>query len=442
MLSGIDPSNVDDELISPTEKRKRQLHRKQSLKALRNAVLAKSVPAMSGLASERANRSGGGGIAAAGQIPGLSESRISGSSLPDTFNQPTRPSPAVKDSPSPLVTEQGLAKFAPNNAGLHAATNGHDRLPRLEPVAYSSDHATKSKTFEQTGAGGSNLVEARLVNLSNSSNTLADNSAYHQYSDPTERSRGFEGGGAGGHGNVPYHKSVITGSHPNISSLRITQQGGLEFDDGLDINSVPNLGTGPQLEWNPPPPHSHPTGPRLPVAPSTLRGPVKKPTLSPISPPTGSTSRPPPPSYITYMAQSHTPQNQPADDYRSATSAGGARGPPPYGVGPGREIITRARSYEMLDSASDADFARYPPTALAPLKKPMTDARTTRDAVTSERRKTSLVIRLNKGKEGLGFRLKGLKKDHKGGLFVQDLQVGGAAERYVGGMGYVKYVCV
>ena len=65
-----------------------------------------------------------------------------------------------------------------------------------------------------------------------------------------------------------------------------------------------------------------------------------------------------------------------------------------------------------------------------PLVQPMTDGLTTRDLPTTvERRKTSLVIQLNKGKDGLGFRLKGLKKEQKGGVYVQDLQVGGAADR-------------
>ena len=63
----------------------------------------------------------------------------------------------------------------------------------------------------------------------------------------------------------------------------------------------------------------------------------------------------------------------------------------------------------------------------------MTDGAITQDVPMAQSRKTRLVLCLEKGDEGLGFRVKGLKSEQRGelGLFVQDLLPGGLAERYV-----------
>jgi hypothetical protein len=63
----------------------------------------------------------------------------------------------------------------------------------------------------------------------------------------------------------------------------------------------------------------------------------------------------------------------------------------------------------------------------------MTDGMVTTNYLTAaERRRTILTVRLEKGEKGLGFRVKGLKSEQfGGGLFVQDLQPGGVAERYM-----------
>ena len=67
-----------------------------------------------------------------------------------------------------------------------------------------------------------------------------------------------------------------------------------------------------------------------------------------------------------------------------------------------------------------------------PIVRPMTDGMVTTNYLTAaERRRTIRTVRLEKGEKGLGFRVKGLKSEQNGGgLFVQDLQPGGVAERY------------
>ena len=361
-LSGIETiQNDDGGHFSPAEKRKRQLHRKQSLKALRNVVLAKNAP---GSSLEVGGPSVGGG-GAMKLAPGENmKSRVVG----------------VASQEPPAVTD-------PTLSGSGAQVNGMADID--DPAVYpSEDTSLESRA-------GMAFERQKMNNLSGSSSWL-DKS--HQ--DSTEWK---------GLGHRSKQKSSISGSQPNISMLRITSVGSLEFDEN-PISDAAEIG----MEWNP----AQPRRPRVSVTglPIAATG-GKKLTLSPISPPTA-TSRPPPPSYTSYMAHNHTPNPQDPPIHS-----------PPYGANP-KGLNRRAKSYEKLLDA-DSNFCHYPNPPLIPLAKPMTDGVTTKDVLTTERRKTTLVIRLNKGTEGLGFRLKGLKKDQKGGLFIQDLQVGGPAERFV-----------
>lgn len=369
-LSGIETIQTDDGHFSPAEKHKRQLHRKQSLKALRNAVLTKNT---SGSSLEVGSPSIGGGGGAVKLAP--------------SENLKSRVGVAQDMPPAVMPTESGAQV---NGMDIPHSTDVHSTDPAVYP---SEDTSLGSRSMGSTGA--------KLNSLSGSSSWL-DKS----YQESTEW-RGFEG-----LSNRSKQKSSLSGSQPNISMLRITSLGSLEFDE----LPIPDTASAEIGVFQPRRPRVSVTG--LPVATvasaATTGG--KKLTLSPISPPTA-TSRPPPPSYTSYMAHNHTP------DPPIPSSAYGANSANPKGLN------RRAKSYEKLLEAD----SNFPSPPLIPLAKPMTDGVTTKDVLTTERRKTSLVIRLNKGTDGLGFRLKGLKKEQNGGLYIQDLQVGAPAERFVWG---------
>lgn len=431
VLTGIETSTIEDGHVSPAEKRKRQLVRKQSLKALRNAVVPKISPVGTQVEKGSAMRVGGGGGASQKYEGHVTSSNLRDGTTPN--KQVVVAEVHVTRDPGSHVVDQSSSIEAPPSPSSNArpTVNGIDlQQHSMNPmVVYPSNDPSpisKNTAFERSP----NLVEARLINLSNSSTALAENS-FQQSGDPLERQRQDAAAASGfskGRGMSHLGRPSLSGSQPNISILRITQEGSLEFDDPMQddiVDSVPDagmeMGINP-LEWNGQPHH------RVSVTTLPSSGGGKKLTLSPISPPTSCL---PPPSYFTHMTHNHTP-NPPshlpeADDPMAAAVT--RRTPPPY------ILNTRARrtkSYEELLNA-DADFTHPSSTAfpLAPLVKPMTDGVMTRDLLTAEKRRTSLVIRLSKGKEGLGFRLKGLKKEQKGGLYVQDLQVGGAAERLV-----------
>jgi hypothetical protein len=391
-VSILETSNLDESHISPAEKRKINLHRKESLKALRNAVVLKN--SMSGSSLEK----GGPGVGVGAHKQPPLEVGLGARGLPP--KAPTAMAPLVprdsssflEQSPSHVTTAIPIAR--PVNGST-------DRPPSLDAsTAYQV--AENPTTAKSHGFERHQPESSKSSNLSNSSSLMLE-AGFLPPSGPGDIARGFEsisGGSSGSLGDSrARHKSSITGSQPNISMLRITQQGGLEFGDHED--PILGMGSGDNpLEWV----ESHSVGKKL--------------TLSPISPPS---ARPPPPSYTTHM-QNHTLNPTPSLD-RNTT-----RIPPVYGGG--MDARRRAKSYEkLLDTTDGGSFTPYSKPSLPPLVQPMTDGVTTRDVLTTEQRRTSLAVRLNKGKAGLGFRLKGLKKEQIGGLYIQDMQHDGPAAR-------------
>ena len=407
ILSRIENNDADGH-VSPTERRKRQLYRKESLKALRNAVTPRNSPKVS------AKRATIGGVENRDfQSSGLAENGHSASSLVDGHvpfqhvNGNQSPTKEMKSSSSSRIESQKSNHMQPAINGVH---------PKEPAIMHPSDYLSspsKISTYERNGA--MNLLETRAKNLSNSSSMLLERPSPPPGSNHGVRRDNSLGSGIGLH-------SSISGSQPNISSmLRITQGGNLEFDDFMpDNDSIPNLDG---LEWN----HQlHPAvGVGRPIHHDQVQPPGgnKKLIISPVSPPS---ARPPPPSYFTHITQNHTPNSQ----VENLVNATAARPPPPYSGNNSRMLNRRTKSYEKLLDANQ-DFPHLLPNPpLPPLVKPMTDGLTTRDIPTTERRKITFVVRLQKGKgkEGLGLKLKGLKSDQKGDLYIRE--VGGPAERY------------
>lgn len=463
VVSGIESSNVEDGSLSPTEKRKRQIHRKQSLKALRNVVVSKQSADMAAMPAQQRVGGGGGVGPAKGPPPPQSsssmENRLSGSHLHEGTPPPVKGPPLIKQAAPPLIKQTTLesrskdptivtsgsqieqASVTSTPKVVSTAINGMDSHP-ADPMMYNplGDHNPSAIPVTRRGF-------ERFPNTVNSSKPRPRSMAsavdgpflyggdFPEMGSEFRNGRGVGGGGGGREmgGFIGRGKQLpggFTGSQPNISMLRITPQGGLEFDDDPQDT---NFGGGGMMEWNSNQPRVAPGGVGggggVPIG-----GGAKKLTISPISPPT---SRPPPPSYFTHMVSNHTSPSSvnkaapmPLDD--PVTS----RAPPPYHQGEAKKSMgRRARSYERLLEAG-AELPLLAPLGSGPPIRPpiplvpaMSDGLTTRDFPTTERRKTSMVIRLNKGKEGLGFRLKGLKMEQKGGVYVQDLQAGGSAER-------------
>lgn len=468
---------TDDGNMSPTERRKRQIHRKQSLKALRNAVTPRNSPV---IAVRKPHGGGGGGGGVGGgvaQRSGLSSSSSGGSgigsgaprlgsggesrsSVSSLVENQTRPPPLVSSSNSHLNGTNSGSKLdqippssssnsatALNSSPLRETHPSRDPPPLRDPPMYPSERVsflgsgtvTAASTYEhqqqQRGGTGSNLLDARAKNLSSSSSLLLEKFPPHTVSDGLKKREKEAGGGVFSSGNmgggVRQLPSSISGSQPNISSmLKIAQQqNSLDFDDLMREDPV--LGTN-GLDWGGQPHHGSGGGGRIPIPVGGAGGGGGG--GMPLSPPT---SRPPPPSYNSHITQKQLPSSL-MDDLIVVRPRGPTLPPPaaalpllPYGSEPSMLSGSRTKSYEKLVREKE-DFipSSQPNLNLAPLAPPlaapMTDGLTTRDLPTMEKRRTSLTIKLNKSKEGLGFRLKGLKR---GGVFVQDLQVGGAAER-------------
>ena len=391
----LETNNVDEAHISPAEKRKRNIHRKESLKALRNVVVSKKTTSSSSL--ERGSP-GVGGVAHKSS-PIETPSRNSPLKGPATsqLRQLPEPLPLATRDVSSFSEQTGQGHMTATIPMTRPMNSSLDTPPSLDAAAPTSvyplpeDNPFSGATKTTTAFVRHHADTSKSSSLSNSSSLMLE-AGFPPSGGSGDMMRGFEGMGSGMGISRARHKSSITGSQPNISRLRITQQGGLEFDDPDDPTPDAMAGEDP-LEW---------VEPKL--------------TLSPISPPTA--SRPPPPSYITHMAQNHTPNPVSTLDHDTS------RVPAIYGM----DARRRAKSYEKLLEATDG-YSPYPNQPLAPLVKPMTDGVTTKDILTTERRRTSLVVRLNKGKTGLGFRLKGLKKEQVGGLYIQDMQLDGPAAR-------------
>ena len=483
ILNGIDGSGgfVEDGPISPTEKRRRQVHRKQSLKALRNAVIPRSSSGslQQGTAPPMPPPSYPMGevkdVHAAGVQGGI-QHQITFSSSSDVsslrYRSPGPEGNGISEGvPLPPIASKhenktmGPKSISASRMDQHGVSpHAHVGFPLMANGGL--DHGRKTEWTREDG-GFSNkpflppphyankleslwpepmsLAEARAKTLSNSSSMLLERT-----SPPKE----YLGGGVlppsvssssgvastgrkisqegflGGRIRQQVAAGAMSGSQPNISRLRITQQGELEFiedfsQEGGDSTAelVKEMGGGggggvALPEWND---HNGLVGgPGSVLQPSATSGggaPGKgamKLVLPPVSPPT---SRPPPPYQFNHLLQEaeqeagHMSLSAAPPSYSSPQDSGGLKG-------------RRTKSYERLLDIGGAPPSSYP--NLIPLGGLMTQGNPTQDQPTAERRKTSLMVQLRKGKEGLGFRLKGLGK---GELFVQDLQPGGVADR-------------
>ncbi len=476
VLSGIDGSSLDDKPISPTEQRRRQIHRKQSLKALRNAVIPKSLQdavgngTYSNVESKKNDRLSLDGQTGQHQVitetsvrflrsPGV---EVNGGSDGGDLRQqqPEKRSMGYKSNstsriehhavPPPPSLHAHLGFPAIANGGLNHGKNSHqidDGLGCL-PQAQGNNN-----NIHEPWGRPMSLVDAKAKNLSNSSSMLIERPSppkdYFGTPGPpvSTMAATFARPSVGGKkvsresllgGGPMRQQAALSGSQPNISRLRITQEGELEFDDLVrgDSEGVTNPiadetegGTGDPgctREWN----NNHVQamgGPGSVHLSAQSRGgggggasgAAKKLTLPPISPPI---SRPPPPPYqFNYQMQGsdHTSSNAMPPSYASAKQQSG-----------GGMKNRRTKSYERLLDIDRESQVSYP--NLAPLGGVMTNGKPTQDLPTAERRKSTMVVQLRKGKEGLGFMLnKGKHKDRMGDLFIQELQPGGVADRWV-----------
>ena len=389
VLSGIEGNTVsEDGPISPTEKQRRKLARKQSLKALRNAVTPHNSPML----KKKAVRPGNASTDTLdnGSVPGRTRAGPHGGSGSINAKSGSRTRneispPKLLDSVTPNVHSHHTGGELRANINL---SNG------LEPPT--------------------NSLDARIRNLSNSTNTLIERPSppgdhYLEKKKPSD---------------VPLlQNGIMSGSHPEIHRVGLGSQHGPKTGHrrlDLDMygyhppaiaNPGPNPGPNSSLfgpEWSHqsqhPPYRDHierDLGLNLHQPANLLDSHVVQPQQS----------QPPP-----YIPSLDLPQNQPP--IRPP--------PPPYGqqLAPQR----KATSFEKLLDRPDVIPIQLPPPPppMKPLLHPMTDGSVTQDLPTTQNRgRDRMTLVLEKGEEGLGFRVKG-----EGGVFVLDLQPGGLAERY------------
>ena len=457
LLSGIQDS--PDGPVSPTEKHKQRLQRKQSLKALRNVVTPKNSPRIKTKRSHDPN---------SGEIKYNKHEGASMSAPPDRgpgfgaasggrFQNVTSPVAMTangkrsQDTPlSSRTSEHGYAPMTLSNGGLE---------------------------FDTSSATGTPLVDSQARNLTNSTSTLIERSTSPS-SDGTLNTRSSENlianggtpssGGGGGSGSALRH-SLKTDSTLATSSA-------YALGNGTGPGSILGIG----LDWD----HHPPTAKQLlsssihdPGPPQGLK--LKFPPVAHRQPPSyqlhmqsqqqqqhqqahvqsGQTHNPPPHHRIVTSPQveMQRPPPPPYGQQTSTTSATAASGNS-SSTG-GLQSTRRAKSFDrLLDSDSSVPIHLPPlknvqqpspqdmkkiahqspfgvPVASPsqygnPIVRPMTDGVATKNLPTmADRRRTTLTVRLEKGEKGLGFRVKGLKNEQFGGLFVQDLQSGGVAER-------------
>ena len=446
ILSGIAGSSLEDGRISPAEKHRRKLHRKKSLKALKNAVTS-NTPSSTQVKPPHTTEAMSGALGEAyltngqeKQLHPLSEPHIH-SNTSIASNRDRKFSYGSKLGNNPSSPHSYLIFPAAVNGTENSFVGGEQngRTNILSDLVSPSSHVNShDRNIESMS-----LMDARSKHLSSSSNMLIERPSPPKEfpgiaatpgsftaSSATGRRRRMSKEGMFG-GEVK--QTSLTGSQPNISRLRIAPPRAIEFDNLMsngggvgDVNNTTsgghtmiNLAGGTRgrepLEWNN---HMGAIRGQVPVLnpanPSTAgvaAVTANKLMLAPVSP---SMARPPPPYNFTHMMQGQTSINQ-------ATPLA----PPTYmGSTQPLRIKTRRTNSDIRVLGFDGDMAQ---PELIPLATPMTDRLATKDLPTAERRKLSHVINLRKGKEGLGFRLK--KEEEGGEVFVQYLQVGGVADR-------------
>ena len=408
LLTDMDLENTQHSLM---EKRKRLVQRRKSLKALRNAVTPKNSPRVQ---PKKAH----------GHHHSSSNSKTSGSSIQQR-EAPWSPYGKTFDSSSTATARMGSQNVTPSAISSAASPRLILKDAQIHPELLPVDKQEQQSSFVSNGLDfnlsiGSPL-DIRSKTLSNSTNTLIERpTSPNSYDSQRKKSSDSLLSAAGG----------FSGSQPNISMLRITREGDLNIDFDQLQSCTPNnkqynssshsLQQQQQQQLSIPSPSANDTklssGLNIPIAP--------------ISP---SADRPPPPSYLTHLQQQQ--QQQSTHTPLKATSPTSRPPPPPYGQKsfvPQRKV----KSFDkLLDDSETTVPIHFPvpggpaPPPLVPLAHPMTDGLVTQDLPTVDKRRTTLTIQLEKGDEGLGFRVKGLRSEQKGELIVQDLMPGGLAER-------------
>ena len=417
LLTGIEGSKGEDGVVaSVVDKRKRQLQRKESLKALRNAVTPKNSPLVTSRKPHNKHES---------SISSHNQTR------PRELTSPSRKRNSRTD-PIVTINAGGSSKVAAEGA-------------RTKPTNLSNGITNDTSSHGATADSGRTL-NARVKTLSNSTSTLTERSSPHE--DPGMRLWKKSSEGLLSHSSG----SSLSGSQPNINVLRLspTQEDTAPLNtsgpnpvNGSHGNSRLNpVGGGMEIsEWNTGNPNNETDRLGRPLdlfvqTPTSGKQQTsnKKLILSSVSPET----RPPPPSYHTHMQNKSTKlqqksqqSNQPSTQPRNPLQNNGIESdlPPPVHHQKAKSFDKLFENTQTTSDTHQATPLNMPPQL--PLTHPMTNGSVTKDVSTEERRKALFTIRLDKGAEGLGFRVKAVKneKNEEVGLSVQDLQSGGLAER-------------
>ena len=445
LLSGIQEST--DGKMSPAEKHKQRVQRKRSLKALRNVVTPKNSPRV------KSRRPHGGANSSDGaKSSSLYDSTSVATSPPDRISGPSSSASGSKyqNSSAGSVATVVNGKRVQDTTPLTSRTVEHDYTPAINLPNGVVDFDAPSTELPP--------FESQARNLTNSTGTLIERSTSPS-SDDTLLKRSDENLMA--NGGAP-----SSGSNALLHGLK-TDSGtsGYAIGNGSGPNSIPSLGG---MDWDLPKQQQ-----LLPSSSIHDPGPPSSQGLKLKLPPVNMAHRQPP-SYHLHMQQqqNHTPPHH--QIVTSPQIENKRPPPPPYGQAGGNLMPQRrAKSFDRLLDSSPSDSAipiHLPPLNTAqdttttkvaesapfaqqqqqqpqvfgggltsslqygnPIIRPMTDGLVTTNHLTaSERRRTILTVRLEKGEKGLGFRVKGLKSEQfGGGLFVQDLQPGGMAERYM-----------
>ena len=383
VLTGINVHVQDDGHLSPSEQRKRQIARRRSLKMLRNVVTPKSSPIIK---SKRQHRS---------------SERETTPSDGQSPNRPLRVSVASSNSvkSGPLHSPGGNRSLLVNGGGEATASGPYRR--------------SAQKRLESPNT----LQEARARNLSNSSSTLIERPSPVEGEKMRKKSSDSV---------LVVNGGLSLGSQPNMHKLGLQQQARMEPSSG-----GMKTGSSQASEWN---------SVQVPI-PIDPMGMGMNPPASP---------RPPPPSYHSHM---HQAEPEHPDTTLTTLTPHRLPPPPPYGhqqhSPQPKALQSRAKSVERLfqpplpslhggNSVATASSV-LPPPPPSPLlllrPPPATDAASTQALSTAENRSgntssnSRVSVCLAKGEEGLGFKVMAPLKNGEHGLFVQELQPGGVAER-------------
>ena len=456
LLSGF--QETTDGKMSPAEKHKQRVQRKRSLRALRNVVTPKNSPRIK---SRRPH--GGSGANSSDGGKGSSSAYDGGTSL---ATSPLDRTPG----PPPLGSSASGSRYdnSSSSGSISTAVNGK-RVQDFTPLTNRSIERDYTPVvnlsngvidFDSPSSGPPPPFESPSRNLSNSTGTLIERSTSPS-SDDTLLRRSDENLLANG-GTPSSGSNVLRGLKSDTTSA-------YALGNGTGPNSIPTLGG---MDWDLPkqPQQQLLTSSSIhdpgPPPPTTTQGLKLK--LPPVN-----VAHRQPPSYHLHMQQQQT-HTAPHHQIVTSPQVENKRPPPPPYGQPGGNLMPqrRAKSFDRLLDSSPSDSAipihlpppnqapdsttkiadsapftqQQPPQVVSgggltsslsyggnPIVRPMTDGMATTNYLTaSERRRTILTVRLEKGEKGLGFRVKGLKSEQfGGGLFVQDLQPGGMAERYV-----------